>query len=125
MGNVREYAVGGEAWKIRQVQALDDDPMVHGARYTFSVESEKAGFEVEVVLAPIYFHLASARERLELGSTAARLVCDALDAGVRTAAQVRVSSDGVAMLDGAPLAQLFVLVKPEPPPKPKPKPHQA
>lgn len=118
MGGTYEHEAGGQDWKLMLTQALDDDPMFEGARYTFSVESENAGFDVEVVLSAIYFHLASASERLELTSTAVGLVRDALDAGVRAAAEIRVSSDGVALLDGRPLKSLFALTKTEPAPKP-------
>ena len=97
----------GEPWTIRQVQAIDSDPMFAGARFTCSVESGEVGFEVEVEFAPIYYHVATLRQRRRLPETAVGLVRTALDQGASEATRIRVSSDGVARRDGEVVAALF------------------
>ncbi len=100
---------GDEAYQLRLVQALDGDPMVDTARYLFSVERGEAGFEVEVRVAPICFHLASQRQRSDMVGVAADLVRQLADAGVDTPGAVCVGSDGAARVDGRVFARVFPL----------------
>lgn len=104
-----EHHTCAGSWQIRQIQAVDTDPMFSGVEYTFSVESDELGFEVQVTFAPIFYHLASLRHRVRLPETARGLVTRLLDHGVATAASIHVGSDGVAKHAGRVLAKLLPL----------------
>lgn len=109
MNEGHEHHTSAGSWQIRQIQAVDTDPMFSGAEYTFSVESDELGFEVQVAFAPIFYHLASLRQRVRLPETARGLVTRLLDQGVATAAAIHVGSDGVAKHAGRVLAHLLRL----------------
>ena len=104
-----EHHTCAGSWQIRQIQAVDVDPMFSGTEYTFSVESDELGFDVRVTFAPIFYHLASLRQRVRLPETARGLVTRLLDQGVATAARIHVGSDGVAKHGGLILARLLPL----------------
>ncbi len=100
---------GGETYQLRLVQALDGDPMVTAACYLFSVESATTGFEVEVRVAPICYHLASIDQRSNMAQVAHDLVCRLLDTGLDAPSSVRVGSDGAARADGKVFGRLLSL----------------
>ncbi len=100
---------GGETYQLRLVQALDSDPMVEPAYYLFSVESAVTGFEVDVCVAPICYHLASYEQRSDMVQVARDLVCQLLETGVDAPCSVRVGSDGAASVDGEAFGRVFPL----------------
>lgn len=95
------------AYQLRLVQALDGDPMVDAACYLFSVESALTGFEVEVRVAPICYHLASHKQRSDMARLAHDLIGQLLAEGTETASSVDVGSDGAARVDGRVFARVF------------------
>lgn len=96
-------------YQLRLVQALDGDPMVEAARYLFSVENAVTGFEVEVRVAPICYHLASHRQRSDMVSVAQDLVCRLLQQRAEIPGAIEVGSDGAARADGKVFARVFPL----------------
>ena len=105
-----EEAAEGKTYQLRLVQALDRDPMVETACYLFSVESALTGFEIEVRVAPICYHLALQQQRSDMVGVAHDLVCQLLDTEVDPAHVVHVGSDGAARTDGKVFARVFPLL---------------
>lgn len=97
----------GDEFQLRVVQALDHDPMFTPARYTISAERGGDGFEIDVELAPIYYHLLASPGRLKLTESAVRAAEAALDTGLREPAQVTVSSDGAVRLHARTVGHLL------------------
>ncbi len=104
-----EEEAAGKTYQLRLVQALARDPMVETACYLFSVESSLTGFEVEVRVEPICYHLASQQQRSDMVGVAQDLVCRLLEAEVDAPSVVCVGSDGAARVDGKVFARVFAL----------------
>lgn len=110
----------GRTWRIRLVQVVETDPMFAGAGYTYSVEGPGGssgtegglGFEVSVRFAPIFYDLLTLEQRRGLRGRALGLVEAALDRGQDGPAEIRVSSDGAAKLDGETLEWCLPLRQP-------------
>ena len=107
--DVGQEATGGETYQVRLVQALDRDPMVEAACYLFSVESALNGFEVEVRVAPICYHLATYQQRSDMAGVVRALVCRLVDAIPETPRAVCIGSDGAVRAAGGVFARVFPL----------------
>lgn len=89
---------GVGADELRCIQALDSDPLFKGARYTFSVERQGAGFDLVVAVSRYFVNLLTFDGRRKLESIARDVAARALATGVSDATTVRISADGRVML---------------------------
>ncbi len=97
----------GDEFQLRLIQALDSDPMFGPTRYTISAEEGGAGFEIEVDVAPIFYHLLPPESRMALAESAFDAACAALDTGLRERAEVAIVSSGAVMLHARKIAELL------------------
>ncbi len=95
------------AAELRCIQALDSDPLFEGARYTFSVERQGAGFDLVVTVSPYFVNLLTFDDRRRLETIAHAAAARALAAGASEASIVRISADGRVMLGDRELAELL------------------
>lgn len=97
----------GDEFQLRLIQALDSDPMFGPTRYTISAEHGGEGFEIEVDVAPIYYHLLPPASRVTLEDSAFDAVRAALDTGLRERGEVAIVSSGAVMLHARKIADLL------------------
>ena len=107
MNEAYEHTAGSASFSVHQIQAIHEDPLFDGVRYTFSVEpaGDQGAFEVVIEYAPIFIAMIPLVERAQLASAATELVCTTIDTGVRESVTVDVTSDGVAMLHARAIAE--------------------
>ncbi len=97
----------GDEFQLRIIQSLDDDPMFGPTRYTLSAEKGGAGFEIEVDVAPGYYHFLSAPARAALPESALAAAYAALDTGLREPAEVSICTTGAVRLHARTIAELL------------------
>ncbi|NKB88099.1 MAG: hypothetical protein GKS06_07765 [Acidobacteria bacterium] len=97
----------GDTFQLRVVQALDSDPMFTPSRYTISAEKGGDGFEVEVGVAPGYYHFLTRDARRRLPDSAFVAVGSALDTGLREPAEVEIGTSGAVRLHARTIARLL------------------
>ena len=97
----------GDEFQLRIIQSLDNDPMFGPTRYTLSAERGVDGFEIEVDVAPGYYHFLSAPARMNLQESALKAAYAALDTGLREPADVSIGSTGAVRLHARTIAQLL------------------
>jgi len=97
----------GDEFQLRIIQALDSDPMFGPTRYTLSAEREGDGFEIEVGVAPGYYHFLSAPARRHLADSALAAAYAALDTGLRQPAEVTIGTSGAVRLHARTIAELL------------------
>jgi hypothetical protein len=97
----------GDQFQLRIIQSLDSDPMFGPTRYTMSAESGGDGFEIEVDVAPGYYHFLTSEARMNLQDSALRAAYAALDTGLRAAAEVSIGTSGAVRLHARTIAKLL------------------
>ena len=97
----------GDEFQLRIIQALDSDPMFGPTRYTLSAETGGDGFEIEVDVAPAYYHFLSRDARADLPSSALSAAYAALDTGLRERGEVSIGSTGAVRLHARTIAELL------------------
>jgi len=97
----------GDEFQLRIIQALDNDPMFGPTRYTLSAERGGDGFEIEVDVAPGYYHFLSAPARMDLPASALAAAYAALDTGLREPADVAIGTTGAVRLHARTIAELL------------------
>ena len=97
----------GDEFQLRIIQALDNDPMFGPTRYTLSAERGGDGFEIEVDVAPGYYHFLSAPARMDLPASALAAAYTALDTGLREPADVAIGTTGAVRLHARTIAELL------------------
>jgi hypothetical protein len=97
----------GDEFQLRVIQALDSDPMFGPTTYTISAETGGDGFEVQVDVAPGYFHFLTREARMNLVDSALDAVGAALDTGLREPAEVEIGSSGAVRLHARTIARLL------------------
>jgi len=97
----------GDEFQLRIIQSLDDDPMFGPTRYTLSAERGDDGFEIEVDVAPGYYHFLSAPARVNLPESALAAAYAALDTGLREPAEVSIGTTGAVRLHARTIAELL------------------
>lgn len=106
-------APDGDEYQVRLIQALDADRMFTASRYTCSVESATTGYEVVLLFSPIAYHLLPDSRRVRLPEIARDLIAEAVRQGkAGPGAEIRVSSAGVAVVDGHAVSRLLPLSAP-------------
>jgi hypothetical protein len=97
----------GDQFQLRIIQALDSDPMFGPTRYTVSAEHGGDGFEIEIDVAPGYFHFLTRDARINLKDSALAAAYAALDTGLREPAEVAIGTSGAVRLHARTIAELL------------------
>ena len=103
----------GSSFRISMVQALREQSLFNGQKFTFQVEQESgegdgaAAFEVTVTYAPIAIAIASPEERLLTDKYAEVLVKRTLDSGNLQDVEIAVTSDGAVKLGNQTIDRVF------------------
>lgn len=104
----------GASFRISTIQAVREQSLFHGQKFTFQVENEAsdagaAPFEVTVTISPIAIAIASPEDRLHTDDYAEELVKRTLDGGNRQNIVIHITSDGAVKVDGRLLDRVFRL----------------
>jgi hypothetical protein len=103
----------GSTFRISCIQAVRDQSLFLGQKFTFLVESESdagtVSFEVRVNFAPIAIAIASPEDRLRTDDYAEELVKRTLDGGNRQDLDIRVTSDGAVKVGDRIFDRVFPL----------------
>jgi hypothetical protein len=102
----------GAAFRVSMIQAVREQSLFRGQRFTFQVEDEAAdggSFEVVVTFAPIAIAIASPEDRLRTDDYAAELVKRILDGGSRQDLEIHVTSDGAVKVGDTLIDRVFPL----------------
>jgi hypothetical protein len=105
----------GSTFRVSNIQAVRDQSLFRGQKFTFQVESEAvdggASFEVVVTFAPIFIAIASPEDRLRTDDYAEDLVKRTLDGGNCQDLRIHVTSDGAVMVGDKLLERLYPITK--------------
>lgn len=104
----------GSAFRISCIQAVREQSLFRGQRFTFQVEGEsgEAGgiaFEVTVTFSPIAIAIASPEDRLRTDDYAETLVKRTLDTGNRADVTIHITSDGAVKLGDTVIDRVYPL----------------
>ncbi len=105
----------GSTFRISNIQALREQSLFLGQKFTFQVESDSGegsatSFEVKVTFSPIAIAIASPDERLLTIDYAETLVGRTLDDGNLQDVEINVTSDGAVKIGDQVIDRLYPLV---------------
>ena len=105
----------GSSFRISNIQAVREQSLFQGQKFTFQVESDPAegsatSFEVKVTFSPIAIAIASPEERLLTGDYAETLVQRTLDGGNLQDLEIHVTSDGAVKVGDQVIDRMYPLV---------------
>jgi len=105
----------GSTFRISNIQAVREQSLFLGQKFTFQVESETgegtaASFEVRITFSPIAIAIASPEERLLTDDYAEVLVKRTLDRGNLQDLDIHITSDGAVKIGDEIIDRLYPLV---------------
>jgi len=105
----------GSSFRISNIQAVRDQSLFKGQKFTFQVENEAAdagssSFEVTVAISPIAYAIASPEDRMKTDHYAESLVKRTLDNGNLQDLDIEITSDGAVMVGEDLIDRVYPLV---------------
>ena len=104
----------GTAFRISNIQAVREQSLFLGQKFTFQVENDSAeggaSFNVSVIFSPIAIAIASPEERLLTNEYAGTLVQRVLDTGNLQDVEIQVTSDGAVKIGEDVIDRIYPLV---------------
>ncbi len=105
----------GSTFRISNIQAVREQSLFLGQKFTFQVESDSAegtatAFEVKVTFSPIAIAIASPEDRLLTDAYAGTLVERTLDGGNLQDLEICVTSDGAVKIGDEVIDRIYPLI---------------